>query len=89
MKYIFEQTNTGCVEILEFKGKVLKKEHKKIKGGLVSKDKSFVEQMEEVGVSDEQFLNEVDMILDGFLTSDLMNMAKMERTRDLTAGYSE
>lgn len=78
MKYIFEQTDTGCVETLELKGKVLRKEHKKIKGRLVTKDKSFVEQLEEAGVSDEQFLNEVDMILDSFLMSDLMNIAKME-----------
>lgn len=77
MKYIFEQTDTGCVETLELKGKVLRKEHKKIKGGLVTKDKSFVEQLEEAGVNDDWFLMEVDTILDDCMASDLMNIAKM------------
>lgn len=76
MKYIFEQTDTGCVETLEFGGKFLKKEHKKIKGGLVTKDKSFVEQLEEVGVNDDWFLMEVDAILDGFMMSDLLSVAE-------------
>ena len=43
----------------------------------MTKDKSFVEQLEEAGVNDDWFLMEVDTILDDCMASDLMNIAKM------------
>lgn len=78
MKYIFEQTDTGCVETLELRGHIFKKEHRKITGGLRTVSKDFAEQIEDAGLGNKQLLDKVDMVFDGFLASDFMNIAKME-----------
>ena len=63
MKYTIELTDNGCIEELEFNGKVYKRESERTDYGC-SSDRDFSEQLEEDGIDDEEILDKVYEMFD-------------------------
>ena len=79
MKYSIETTKNGCIETIELNnGNVYKKRNEKIFGGCKALDNAFNKQMEADGINNEDFLEKIDDLIDGFLPLDFMSLSEME-----------
>ena len=77
MKYTIETTETGCIETIELEnGQNYFKRHIRTSCGSKSKDDDFSEQMENGGIHDEDFLDNIHETFDGFLALEFMEAAE-------------
>ena len=64
MKYTVETTETGFIETLEVGGRVLVKHWTGDGGHVECNDKEFADQLEAIGIADEEILNRIYDVLD-------------------------
>ena len=64
MKYTVETTETGFIEILEAGGRTLRKHWTGNGGHVQCNDKEFADQLEALGIADEEILNRIYDVLD-------------------------
>ena len=79
MKYVIETTESGCMETITLSsGNQYSKRHVRSEhGGLITRDDDFYEQMERDGV-DEEILDKVCDLFDGFFASHFMDIAELD-----------
>lgn len=77
MKYSVEIKNGIAKETLVFNGKEHVRKTNKTGSGSCSTDMEFNEQIENDGLSNS-VLDQISDVLDGFLVSDLLNIAESE-----------
>ena len=77
MKYTVETTETGCVETLELDdGKKYKKRSTRTSTGVKHDDDDFYYQLSGDGITDDDILDSVNDLLDGFFAIDFIEMAE-------------
>ena len=78
MKYTIEKTENGCTEMIELDNdKKYIKRWEGVSYGCTALDKDFCEQMEDDGIKDEDFLDEIYALYDNVLVAlDFIKLSK-------------
>ena len=79
MKYTIETTNNGCIETIELtNGKKFQKRNERTYFGYRALDDEFNEQMESDGIDNEEFLEKVFDLFDGFNAINFIELSEIE-----------
>lgn len=82
MKYIVETTEEGFIETLETGGKTLQKRWKGNGGSAQCRDMDFADQLESLGIIDEDILNRIyDTLDENYIGMDLKKIDRRLEAR--------